>query len=292
MNLLIGSVTVGLILAFLSMGIFVSFRVLRSLDLTTDGSFTTGAVVGGAVLARGFSPWLAALAGALAGTACGAFTGSIQTRLKVDVILAGILVTTALYSVHLWVMGSGNLSLAGLPTVFDQAGGTGGWRDVRILLLLFGMVSVFGHGLTVFSGTDLGLALRAAGSSPRMAKAVAIDTNLATTFGLALANGSVALSGALFAQYQGFANVQMGVGMIVTALASLILGEALLPQRTIRQRIVASLLGAVVFRLLVAAALRAGMDPNALKLVTSGFVLGALVLPKLFRHLRPVRGAA
>lgn len=125
-----------------------------------------------------------------------------------------------------------------------------------------------------------------------MAKAVAIDTNLATTLGLALANGSIALSGALFAQYQGFANVQMGVGMIVTALASLILGEALLPLRSIRQRIVASLLGAVVFRLLVAAALRAGMDPNALKLVTSGFVLGALVLPKLLRRLWPMRRTA
>jgi putative ABC transport system permease protein len=289
-NLLIGAATVGLILAFLSLGIFISFRVLRSLDLTTDGSFTTGAVVGGAALAGGTSPWAAALAGALAGTACGVLTGSIQTRLRVDVILAGILVTTALYSIHIWVMGSGNLSLAGHPTVFDQAGGAGGWRDARILLLLFALVSVFGHGLTVLAGTDLGLALRAAGSSPRMAKAVAIDTNLATTLGLALANGSIAFSGALFAQYQGFANVQMGVGMIVTALASLILGEALFPQRSIRQRIVAALLGAVVFRLLVAAALRAGMDPNALKLVTAGFVLGALVVPRIVRRLVPAGG--
>ena len=160
---------------------------------------------------------------------------------------------------------------------------------LRVGLWLAALVLIVGfHGMLIawFVGTDLGLALRATGSSPRMAKASAIDTGLATTFGLALGNGCAGLSGALFAQYQGFANVQMGMGMMVTGLASVILGEALFFQRTIRQRIVAALLGALVFRLLVAGALQAGLDPNALKLATAAFVLAALTIPQLVRRLR------
>jgi len=285
-NLLLGSVTVGLMLSLLSLGMFISFRVLRSLDLTTDGTFTTGAAVCGALLAAGVPPVLATLAGMLGGALCGALTGFIHTRWKVDVILSGILVATALYSVDIWVMGSGNLSLARQPTLFDQVAGlTGGWpRDAAALLLLAGLIPALGWALGGFASTHLGLALRATGSSPRMANAMAVDTGLATTIGLALANACVGLSGALFAQYQGFVNVQMGVGMIVTGLASLILGEALFPQRTIRKKIAAALIGAVVFRLLIALALRAGMDPNALKLVTAAFVLAALILPRALRR--------
>ena len=159
----------------------------------------------------------------------------------------------------------------------------------RDLIALVALVLIVGfHGILIawFAGTDLGLALRATGSNPRMAKASAIDTGLATTFGLALANGCAGLSGSLFAQYQGFANVQMGIGMMVTGLASVILGEAFFFQRTIRQRIAAALLGALVFRLLVAGALQAGLDPNALKLATAGFVLAALTIPQLVRQFR------
>ncbi len=286
MNLLLGSVTVGLLLSLLSLGLFISFRVLRSLDLTTDGTFTTGAAVAGALLVAGAPSLVATLAGTVAGAACGGLTGYIHTRWKVDVILSGILVTTALYSVDLWVMGSGNLSLSGQPTLFDQVADlTGGWpRDAAALLVLGGLILALGWALGGFAGTHLGLALRATGSSPRMAGAMAIDTGLATTIGLALANACVGLSGALFAQYQGFVNVQMGLGMIVTGLASLILGEALFPQRTIRRKIAAALAGAVVFRLVIALALQAGLDPNALKLVTAAFVLVALVLPRALRR--------
>jgi putative ABC transport system permease protein len=269
-NLLLGSLTVGLQLALLSLGVLFSFRVLRSLDLTTDGAFAT-------------------------------VTGMIHTRWKIDVILAGILVTTALYSIDLWIMGSGNLSLAGHPTVFDMTAallpdrenmaGVELSRDLVALVAL--VVIVGGHALllALFVGTDVGLALRATGSNPRMAKASAIDTGLATTFGLAIANGCTGLSGALFVQYQGFANVQMGIGMIVTGLASVILGEALFSQRTIRRRIMAALLGALVFRLMIAAALQAGLDPNALKLVTAGFVLAALTIPQVVRQLRGTASA-
>lgn len=296
MNLLLGALTVGLILAVLSLGVFLSFRVLRSLDLTTDGAFTTGAAVACALLVRGVPPLLATLGGSVAGGLCGAVTGLIHTRWRVDVILAGILVTTALYSIDTWVMHGGNLSLAGRPTIFEQTAGlvngessTSWSRDIVSVFMLTLIVGGLGIGVGVFSVTDLGLALRATGSSPRMAMASAIDTGLATTAGLALANTFTALSGALFAQYQGFANISMGIGTIVTGLASVILGEALLAQRTIRRRIYAALLGAVVFRLLVAAALWAGLDPNALRLVTAVFVLAALTLPAAFRRLRRLR---
>ncbi|HEY7683820.1 MAG TPA: hypothetical protein VH879_14335 [Gemmatimonadales bacterium] len=292
MNLLLGAVTVGLILALVSLGVFLSFRVLRSLDLTTDGAFTTGAAVACALLVANASPVVATIAGGVAGAVCGALTGVIHTRWRVDIILAGILVTTGLYSVDIWVMHGGNLSLAGRPTLFEQAAGflAGGdqaamSRDAVGVGLLAVLVGALGLATGAFASTDLGLALRATGNSPGMARAMAIDTDLAITIGLTLANCFTGLSGALFAQYQGFANVQMGIGMIVTGLASLILGEAIFPQRTIRRRIVAALLGAVAFRLLVAAALRAGLDPVALKLVTASFVLAALTLPQLVRRL-------
>lgn len=300
MNLLLGALTVGLQLALLSLGVLFSFRILRSLDLTTDGAFTTGGAVTGALLVAGVHPLAATFAGGFAGTIAGTVTGLIHTRWRIDVILAGILVTTALYSVDLWIMGSGNLSLAGHATVFDMTAallpdradmeGVELSRDLIALVALVVIVGIHAVLLALFVGTDLGLALRATGSSPRMAKASAIDTGLATTFGLAIANGFVGLSGALFVQYQGFANVQMGIGMIVTGLASVILGEALFSQRTIRRRIVAALLGAMVFRLMIAAAVRAGLDPNALRLVTAAFVLAALTVPRLVRQLRAPAG--
>jgi putative tryptophan/tyrosine transport system permease protein len=287
-NLLGGAFAMGLILALLSVGTFISFRVLRSLDLTTDGSFTTGAAVAGALLVAGAPPPTACLGALLAGAVCGGLTGVIHTRFRIDVILAGILVTTALYSVDIWAMGSGNLSIAGHANLFDDLAALGEpaglSRDAAAVVLLGAGMAALGLALGSFAGTDLGLALRATGSSPRMAKATGIDTDLATTIGLAMANGCIGLSGALFAQHEGFANVQMGQGMVVTGLASLILGEALFPQRTIKRRIAAAILGAVAFRLLVASALRAGMNPNALKLVTAVFVLAALTLPRLLRR--------
>jgi putative tryptophan/tyrosine transport system permease protein len=300
-NLLLGSLTVGLMLALLSLGVLFSFRVLRHLDLTTDGAFTTGGAVTGALLVAGVHPLAATFAGGVAGTLAGTVTGLIHTRWRVDVILAGILVTTALYSIDFWIMGGGNLSLANYPTVFDLTAALLPARDnmegvtlSRDLVALVALVVIVGaHALllALFVGTDIGLALRATGSSPRMAKASAIDTGLATTFGLAIANGCSGFSGALFVQYQGFANIQMGVGMIVTGLASVILGEALFSQRTIRRRITAAILGAMVFRLMVAAALWAGLDPNALKLVTAAFVLAALTVPRLVRQLRTARAS-
>jgi putative ABC transport system permease protein len=307
-NLLIGSATIGLILALLTLGVFISYRTYHLLDLTADGSFGVGAAVVAALLVRHAHPVVATAIGTLAGVAAGAITGIHHTQFLVSALLAGVLTSTAIYSVCLFVMGSGNLSLAateslatvaeglgqrlGLPpslTVMGTSVSGGSVADLVFMALLAGALAL---SLAVFMGTRLGLAMRAAGNNPQMARAVAIDVNHMVVLGLGLSNGLIALAGALFAQYQGFANVQMGIGAVVTGLANLMVGEALLGKRSVGRWIAGAVAGAVVFRLLVAAAVRAGLNPNALKLVTALFVLAVLVLPHLVRRAGRRRPAA
>jgi putative ABC transport system permease protein len=308
-NLLIGAATIGFILALLGLGVFVSYRIYHTLDLTADGSFGVGAAVAGALAVSGVHPLAATGAAVAAGAAAGALTGLVHTGLLVTALLAGILTSTALYSVSLFVMGSGNLSLAasetlvtlaeragapllGLPPSLTLLGNTVSGGSVAVLVgmaLLAGVVALF---LALFLGTDLGLAMRAAGDNPQMARAVAIDVNLMIVLGLGVANGLIALSGALLAQYEGFANIQMGIGALVAGLANLMVGEALLGRRPIGRWIAGAVVGAVVFRLIVAGAVRAGLTPNALKLVTAAFVLAVLALPHLAQRARRGRQPA
>jgi putative tryptophan/tyrosine transport system permease protein len=222
--------------------------------------------------------------------------------LGIDTLLGGILVTTGLYTIQLRTLDGGSRSLAGLHTLPDAA--EQAWQALRLpetitlaetgvaaslvstllLCALFVLFSIW--VLARFLRTDLGLAMRAAGGNPQAARALGLDTGAMTTLGLVLANGLVALAGALFAQYQGFADVQMGAGMIVTGLACLVLGEGLLGKATLRRRIVGTLIGTIAFRLLVAAAVRAGLPADALKLATALFVLAALGVPAILTHLR------
>jgi len=300
MNLLIGALTIGLILALLGLGVFVTYRIYRTLDLTADGAFGVGAAVVAALLVRGAPALVATVVAVMAGMLAGAVTGFLHTRLRVTPLLAGVLTSTALYSVSLFVMGSGNISLVsadgfvsvaerlahrvGLPpslTLFDTNVGGGSIASLGLMLVLAAGTAVL---LALFLNTEIGTAMRAAGNNPQMARALAIDVNGMVVLGLCLANGLVALSGALMAQYEGFANIQMGIGALVSGLANLLLGEALLGRRTLGRWIAGAVVGAVAFRLLVGAAIRAGLDPNALKLVTAAFVLGVLVLPRLLRR--------
>lgn len=304
MNLLIGAATTGLILALLGLGVFLSYRVYHTLDLTADGSFLLGAAVTAALLVRHAHPLLATISGVVAGALAGGITGILHTRFRVSALLAGVLTSTALYSVSLFVMGSGNVSLAstdslqtvaerlgqrllGLPPSLTLLGATVSGGSVAALVLMLLLVAGLAVSLALFLGTDLGLAMRAAGNNPQMARAVAIDIGLMIVIGLGLSNGLIALSGSLFAQFDlGSANIQMGIGALVTGLANLMLGEALLGRRSIGRCIAGAVVGAVVFRLLVAAAVRAGLNPNALKLVTALFVLVVLVLPRLIPRSR------
>jgi len=291
-NLLVGAATIGLILAPLALGVFLSYRLYRWLDLPVDGSFGLGAGVVAALLVRHMPPLAATALGTLAGVLAGATTGFLHTRLRVSALLAGVLTSTALYSVILFIMGSGNLSLASADSLVAAAGSLGeraGFSsDLGVLIAAALLAAALGIGLALFLGTDLGLAMRASGSNPQMAKAVGIDVDGMVVLGLALSNGLVALAGALFAQYSGFANIQMGIGAIVTGVATLMVGETLLGRRSLGRWIAAAVVGAVVYRLAVAGALRAGLNPNALKLVTALFVLAVLVVPDLTRRARRI----
>ena len=291
MTLLVGAATVGFILALLGLGVFLSYRVYVTLDLTADGSFLVGAAVAAALLLRGVPPLSATFLAALAGAAAGAITGLLHTEFLISTLLAGVLTSTALYSISLFAMGSGNVSLAtaqSLVTQVEQLGQRLLGLDPSSSLLITAAVLVTGLalGLAAFLRTDLGLAMRAAGSSPTMAKSLAIDVDRMTVFGLALSNGLIGFSGALYAQYQGFADIQMGIGALVTGLANLMLGEALLGRRSVGRWITGAVVGALMFRLLVALAIRAGLNPNALKLVTAGLVLTVLVLPRVMSRAR------
>jgi putative tryptophan/tyrosine transport system permease protein len=310
-NLLIGAATIGLIMAPLALGVFISYRIYHTLDLTADGSFGVGAAVVAALLVRDVPPFTATALGTLAGAAAGGITGVLHTQFLVSALLAGVLTSTALYSAILFIMGSGNLSLASAQTLVTWAErlgqrafglpptltllGTDVPSDRLTDLVLIGLlVAALAVCLALFLGTDLGLAMRASGNNPQMAKAIGIEVDRMVVLGLALSNGLIALAGALFAQYQGFANIQMGIGMVVTGVATLLVGEALLGKRPLWRWIAGAVAGAVVFRLLIALALRAGLNQSALKLVTALLVLAVLVVPGLVRkarHRRPAEGA-
>ena len=308
MNLLIGAAAIGLILAPLALGVFISYRIHRTLDLTADGAFGLGGAVVGALLVREATPLTATALATLAGVVAGSITGILHTRFLVSVLLAGVLTSTALYSVNLFLMGGGNLSLAsaetvmtlaerlgqllGLPTGLTLSGTSVAGGRVAELVVMGLLAGGLALGLALFLRTDLGLAVRAAGNNPQMARAVGIDVDRMIVLGLGLSNGLIALSGSLLAQYEGFANIQMGIGAMVTGVATLMVGETLLGKRPLGRWIAGAVAGAVVFRLLVAAAVRAGLTPNALKLVTAMLVLTVLVLPEVMRRFRAIpRGA-
>jgi putative tryptophan/tyrosine transport system permease protein len=306
MSLLIGSMTIGFILALLALGVFISFRIFAFPDITAEGSITLGAAVAATLLVGGFSPITATLAGFAAGMVAGATTGLLHTRFNINGLLAGILVMTALYSINLHVMGKSNIPLLTQATFVNTAekagslaiGGReslniGGWdvsaRDISVFLFVIVIISIISVLLYWFFRTDIGTAMRATGDNSQMIRALGVSDATMLTFGLAISNGLIALSGALLAQYQGFADVQMGIGMVVWGLASVIIGEALVGTRQLGFAIVGAVMGSVLFRLLVAIALRWGLNPNDLKLITAVFVFLALILPNLLARFSAVR---
>jgi len=303
MTLLIGALIIGLILSLLALGVLVSFRVFSMPDITTDGSITLGAAITASLLVKGVNPLLATALGALGGATAGAVTGILHTQFKINALLAGILVMTALYSVNLHVMGRSNVPLMQTRTLASHGERLGeslfqgptvnllGWTVPSGDAALPGLALLFVVGCALvmyaFFRTQLGTAMRATGDNAQMIRALGSNVERNIILGLALANGLVALSGALLAQYQGFADAQMGIGMVVWGLASVIIGEALTGARSLGLTLAGTIIGSVLFRLLVAIALRWGLNPNDLKLITALFVFAALVLPGLIHRLKP-----
>jgi putative tryptophan/tyrosine transport system permease protein len=303
MTLLIGALTIGFILSLLALGVLISFRIFDFPDITAEGSITLGAAVAATLLVRGVSPLIATLAAVVAGMLAGATTGILHTKFKINGLLAGILVMTALYSINLHVMGRSNVPLLSVSTFTTGAEhfATGflhvaenvvlfGWevsaRDISVLLFSFLFAAVVGLLLYAFMRTDLGTAMRATGDNSQMIRALGVSDGNMIVLGLAVSNGLIALAGALLAQYQGFADVQMGIGMLVWGLASVIIGEALVGVRQLGYTIIGAVMGSVLFRLLVAIALRWGLNPNDLKLITAVFVFFALILPGMLAKIR------
>ena len=303
MSLLIGALTIGLILSLLALGVFISFRIFAFPDITADGSSTLGAALAAALLVKGVHPGIATAAAFGGGFLAGAVTGALATKFKINGLLAGILVMTALYSVNLHIMGRSNVPLLGQRTVSNYAERLGasvlggeqnlnvwGWEvtvlDASMLAAAFLTVVLLGLMVYAFFQTNLGAAMRATGDNSQMIRALGVNDDNMIILGLAVSNGLIGLAGAFLAQYQGFADVQMGIGMIVWGLASVILGEALVGTRRLGLAIAGTVMGSVVFRLIVAIALRLGLNANDLKLITAVFVFAALILPGFLKRFQ------
>lgn len=282
-----GAVELGLVYAFVGMGVYLAFRVLDFPDLTVDGSFPLGAAVTAVLIITGVNPWLAALVAMVAGAIAGLVTAVLNVRFRILHLLASILTMIALFSVNLRVMGRPNVALINADTMLSPFFGLG-LSDYLVRPLFVGVLVLIAL-LVVwrFLESDTGLAMRATGANPRMARAQGVDTSRQIYFGMALSNALVALAGALFAQTNGFADVTSGVGTIVVGLAAVIIGETLLGSRGILIALVGCVLGSILYRIAIQLALSSdvlGLQASDLNLVTAVLVTIALVLPRLRRR--------
>ena len=276
-----------LILAFVVLGIMIPFRTLNFPDLTSEGAFPLGGCVCGILLAAGASPLAAIGLALVAGFLAGCCTAFIHLRFRIHTLLAGILMMTMLYSINLRIMGKSNLSVFGTPSVFDWVPGVQPGFPVSKIVVA-GLIGVLVFlALNMFFRTEKGTAIRAVGANPDMAEAQGINVWAATIAGVGLASAFSALSGALMVQSQGFADVNMGLGILIIGLAALMIGEAIVGKQTVLRQLLAPFVGAIVYYQLVSLCLAAGMPPPDLKLATGLFVLAMLALPSLRRGRGP-----
>ena len=279
MPVILGALEAGCIYALVALALLLSFRVLNIADMTTDGAFTLGCAVSATVVLTGH-PWLALPAAMIAGAAAGAVTALLQTKLKIPSILAGIITNTGLYTVNLAVMGfSSNISLLKTDTVFTLLRPALG--SFYKLIPAAAVTALAGVLLVVFLKTRLGLSIRATGDNPEMVRASSINTAFTVTVGLCVANSLTALAGAVLAQYQRTADINLGTGMVIIGLASLIIGESLIPGMKPWMKAVGAVLGSIVYRFIIALALWLELPSECLKLISATIVALAIGLPAL-----------
>jgi putative ABC transport system permease protein len=272
----------GALAGFVGLGVLVSFRFFRFPDLTAEGSYPLGGAVAASLLVAGADPVVATLAAIGAGVLAGMATALIHTRLRINNIVAGIITMTALYTVNLRVMGRANVSLLSVRTLFDSVSALLGISEVAATIAVTAVLLVLAGGaLAWFMHTDLGLAVRATGENEAMIRSLGVNADTTKLIGLGLSNGAIALSGALVAQDHGFADIGMGIGILVTGAAAVMIGEALFGDGSIERWVLATIVGVLIYQLLVALALRIGLAPVDLKLITAVLLLLALVLPRL-----------
>ena len=277
MTVITSALELGFIYALVALALFLSFRILNIADMTTDGSFTLGCAVSATVALAGH-PYLALPAAMLAGSCAGIITALLQTKWGVPSILAGIITNTGLYTVNLAVMGfSSNVNLLKATTIFSAFPGMKIIPAIVITLIVATL-------LVVFLNTRLGLSIRATGDNPDMVRASSINTGLTITIGLAVSNSITALSGAVLAQYQKTADINLGTGMVIIGLASLIIGETVFRGRKTWVKVVGAVVGCIVYRFIIALALRLDLPSECLKLVSAVIVAIAIALPTIKKH--------
>jgi putative ABC transport system permease protein len=278
----------GLAFGFVAIGVYLTFRVLGFPDLTVDGSFALGGAVAAVLIVDDVDPFLATLAAVGAGLLAGLTTSLLNTKLKIPALLASILVMVALYSINLRIMGRSNLPLLREVTIFSLASRLPGLGTrLAYQLAVAGVLAVvIFFILNWFLRTEIGLALRATGDNEQMVRGAGVDTDKTTILGVSIANGLIAFSGAVIAQGQGFSDVNMGIGMIIIGLASVIIGEALFRPRGVARLLLAALGGTFVYRLVISIALRLGMPAGDLKLITAVIVIVALAIPFLQKKVQ------
>lgn len=282
----ITSLEQGLAFGIMALGVFISFRILEFADLTVDGSLPLGAAVSARMLIAGFNPFYSLAAAVLAGAGAGFITGFLNTKMKIAPLLSGILTMTSLYSINLRVMGRPNIPLIGRETIFTRVRDLGITYPWNSIVVLVGAIIIVKILLDAFLNTQIGFALRATGDNPQMIRSMGISTNSMKMLGLVISNALVSLSGALVGQYQGFADVNMGVGTIVAGLASVIIGEVIIGTKSMVVATFGVIIGSILYRFSISIALNLGLAASDLKLLTAILVIIFLSTPRIRKALR------
>ena len=289
LQIFMGAISLGLLWAIATIGVYITYRILEIADLTVEGSIVMGAAITASAIVRGINPYLSIGMAFAGGLLAGLVTGLLHTKLKIPSLLSGILTMIALYSINLRIMGKANISLLRMHTVYSAFENLGLNHNGAVAILGIIFVGCIIGTLYWFFGTEIGCAIRATGDNPQMVRAQGINTNTTIILGLMISNGLVAVAGALIAQSQSFADVQMGIGSIVIGLASVIIGEVLFGERNFFSRLVSLVLGAITYRIIIALVLKLGMPANDLKLFTAITVAIALALPVFRSYLKPIK---
>ncbi|UQS83241.1 ABC transporter permease [Bombilactobacillus thymidiniphilus] len=285
MSMVVSSIGQGLLWAILGVALYLTFRILDFADMTVEGTFPLGAATAVTAITHGLNPILATILAFVAGSCAGLLTGLMYTKGKIPVLLAGILVMNACLSVNLRIMGSANISLLGKKTIFSNSflkSLPNYFDSVCVGLILMIVITLL---LAFFLQTDLGQAFIATGDNPKMAHSLGINTDNMTILGLVVSNGLIAVGGALIAQNNGYADINMGIGIIVIALASIIIGEVAFGELTLNQRLVAVICGSILYRLVLLIVLQLGFNTNDFNLISSLILATCLILPSLKNKL-------
>lgn len=279
MDLILSSISQGLLWSILAMGVYLTYRILDVADLTVEGSFPLGAAVASAMIVAGIPAWIATVVAFLAGGLAGLITGFLHAKLKIPALLAGIVTMTGLYSINLRILGQANLTLLNSETLINQIQTLGVDKTTAVIIAGLIAIVIVIVLLHFFFNTELGLSVRATGDNLAMSEANGINVEFTKILGFMLGNGLISLSGALLAQNNGYADVNMGIGAIVIGLASVIIGETFFSNLTLARRLTTLVIGSIIYRLLILGALELQFNPQDLKLISAILLAIALALP-------------